>query len=370
MPAMPHALESKPKSGVELDIPFRAAFQSSRTAMLMIDPHRQGNPIVFVNDAFSRLTGYSREETLGRNCRFLHGADTDQATAGAIDAALQVGNGIETEILNYRKDGSSFWNSLVISPVEDDDGGLRYFLASQQDVSAKKQAEAELNRTKHNLEEEVERRTKDLQSALDQKTSLLHEVDHRVKNSLQVISSIVLLKARRIQNQEARRVLGELSERISALSTVHRLLYSAGDVSRFDLSDFTIELVSELVASLPPGQVELDLKIAPVGVPAARAASLALLLNELIGNAVKHAFPDGRKGILTIQIGKIENGLQITVEDDGVGLHHSPAPEGSFGKTLIDILVRQSRGQLVWIDKEPGTRAVIVMPMDAEETQF
>jgi two-component sensor histidine kinase len=91
------------------------------------------------------------------------------------------------------------------------------------------------------LGEQVERRTQDLQAALEQKTALLHEVEHRVKNSLQMTASIVLLKARRLQNPEARKVLQEIAERVGALSTAHRLLYAAGDVSRFNLRDFTVE---------------------------------------------------------------------------------------------------------------------------------
>lgn len=372
MLAMSHVAEVKAKRRAKAspDGPFKAAFQSNRMAMLMIDTHQPDNPIIFINDAFTRLTGYSQQDAIGKSCSLLHGPDTDLTIAAAIADALSTGAGIETEILNYKKDGSPFWNDVVISPVEYGDGRSRYFVALQRDVSASRQMQSELNAAKQHLEEEIERRTHDLQSALDQKTALLHEVDHRVKNSLQVISSLVLLKARRIQNQDVRRVLNELSERVSALSTVHRLLYAAGDVSRFDLSDFAVELISELMSPLPNGQVELDLRIAPIGVPAGRAASLALLLNELIGNSVKHAFPDGRKGTLTIEIGRLEKGLQIVVADDGVGLHNSPAPEGSFGKTLIDMLVRQSRGQLAWIDAEPGTRAEIIMPIDSEETRL
>jgi two-component sensor histidine kinase len=185
-----------------------------------------------------------------------------------------------------------------------------------------------------------------------------------------MIASLVLLKARRIQNLEARKRLQELAERVSALSTAHRLLYTAGDVSRFDLGDFTSELTGELAAALPPGQVDLNLDIQPLGVPAAKAASLALLLNELIGNAVKHAFPDGRRGQLTIHVGRSEQGLTIAVEDDGVGLNHSPPPEGSFGQTLITMLVQQLKGQLTWRDMKPGTRAEIVMPVDAQEARL
>jgi PAS domain S-box-containing protein len=349
---------------------FKAAFQSARMAILMTDPHRADHPVVFANDAFLHLTGYSREEALGRNCQFLQGAETDPAAVAVIDAALDSGRGAEAEILNYKRDGAAFWNSLVISPIHDEGGKLRYFVWFQADVSAKKQAELDLMQTKRHLEEQIDLHTQDLQAALEQKTTLLHEVEHRVKNSLQMIASLVLLKARRIQNPDARKVLYDMAERVSALSNVHRLLYASGDVSRFNLGDFASELAGEFMMALPRGQVELNLNVEPLGVPAAKAAPLALLLNELVGNAVKHAFPDGRQGQLTIQLCRIEKGLKIIVEDDGVGRHHSPPPEGSFGKILIDMLVQQLTGQLTWLDLEPGTRAEIVMPVDAEEARF
>jgi PAS domain S-box-containing protein len=349
---------------------FKAAFQTTRMPVLMIDPHQADGTIAFANEAFFRLTGYGSDEVLGRTFRLLHGPDTDQMTAAAIDAALRSGEGIEAEILSYRKDGTTFWNALVLSPVRDGAGRVRCFTAMQSDVSAKKAAEFALIQAKTHLEEQVDLHTRDLQAALEQKTALLHEVEHRVKNSLQMIASLVLVKARRIQNPEPRRILHDLAERVSALSTAHRLLYTAGDFSRFNLGDFTAELASELTVGLPRGQVDLNLDVQPLGVPAAKAASLALLLNELIGNAVKHAFPDGRQGQLTIRIGRAETGLKIAVEDDGVGLNHSPPPEGSFGTTLIGMLVQQLRGQLTWHDAGPGTRAEIVMPVDAEEMQF
>ncbi len=343
--------------GAGSDEIFKAALQVTPVAILMTDPYRAGNPIVFANDAFTRLTGYSPDETLGRSYGFLQGAGTDRATVAAVEDALRSGRGIETEILSYRKDGSSFWNALTVRPVHDQQGRLRSFIASQSDVSARRQ-------------DETARRTRNLQAALEQKTAMLHEAEHRAKNTLQMIASLVLLKGRRIRAPEASKALHDLAERVGALSTAQRLLSTGDDISRFSLSDFTVELAGELTSALPGGQVTVRLDIEPLRVPAARAASFALLLNEVIGNAVKHAFPQGRQGRLTIRIGHDEKDLMIAVEDDGVGLRHSPAPEGSFGKTLITMLVQQLKGRLTWLDAEPGTRVEIVIPADSEEARL
>lgn len=107
--------------------PFAAAVRATRMPMLITDPRQEDNPIVFVNDAFFRLTGYSRSETLGRNCRFLQGPGTNSVDVGRIRNSIDRRVPIELELLNYRKDGSTFWNRLLISPVFDEDGQLTFF---------------------------------------------------------------------------------------------------------------------------------------------------------------------------------------------------------------------------------------------------
>ena len=99
--------------------PFAAAMRATRMPMLITDPRQPDNPIVFVNDAFGRLTGYTREETLGRNCRFLQGPGTNAEDIDRIRQAIADLVPIEVELLNYKKDGSIFWNRVLVSPVFD-----------------------------------------------------------------------------------------------------------------------------------------------------------------------------------------------------------------------------------------------------------
>jgi len=119
--------------------PFAAAMRATRMPMLITDPAQPDNPIIFVNDAFARLTGYTREETLGRNCRFLQGPGTSKEDVNKVRAAVEARQPIEIDLLNYRKDGTIFWNRLLISPVFDD-GELTYFFASQLDVTRERTA--------------------------------------------------------------------------------------------------------------------------------------------------------------------------------------------------------------------------------------
>ncbi len=119
--------------------PFAAAVKATRMPMVISNPRLPDNPIVFVNDAFCRLCGYPREEILGRNCRFLQGAETDPETVLLLRAAIDKRESIKIDILNYRKTGETFWNRLLMAPVRDAQGDLAYFFASQVDVTLERE---------------------------------------------------------------------------------------------------------------------------------------------------------------------------------------------------------------------------------------
>jgi PAS domain S-box-containing protein len=126
--------------------PFVAAVHATRMPMIITNPRLPDNPVVFANDSFCRLTGYERDEIVGRNCRFLQGPDTDPATQRALHDAVKNVHAIETDIRNYRKDGEAFWNRLLMAPVFDVDGRLVYFFASQVDVTLERERLSGLER--------------------------------------------------------------------------------------------------------------------------------------------------------------------------------------------------------------------------------
>ncbi|WP_457106255.1 HWE histidine kinase domain-containing protein [Methylobacterium sp. P5_C11] len=142
--------------------PFVSAVRATRMPMLITDPSQPDNPIVFVNAAFSKLTGYAHHEIIGRNCRFLQGPETDQDDVDKIRSAVERRVPIEIEILNYKKSGEIFWNRVLIAPVFDRTGALTYFFASQYDVTPEREKLAQMQRDRAALEQEVERRTHDL----------------------------------------------------------------------------------------------------------------------------------------------------------------------------------------------------------------
>ena len=345
---------------------FAAAFEASPTPMVVTDPRRDDNPIVWANSAFLGLTGYGRDELYGHNCRRLQGPLTDPATLKGLRDAIAQGGAFECELLNYRKDGTPFWNGMTVNPVRDADGDILYFFSAQADMTHKHRLEAAMRDANDALEREVDERTADLRFALEQKTALLHEVDHRVKNNLQVISSLMLLKARRTPQGETRDALQAMAERIGALSTAHRMLYSEGDAARFDFREFADDLIADLAAAHGPSSTQVETEVEPLALPAAMAAPLALMLHELAGNALRHAFPAERAGRVRVSARRAGEAMDLIVEDDGVGLSAAdPNPTG-FGRMLVEMVVRQLRGTIAWSDAAPGTRVAIRVPLAAE----
>ncbi|WP_115047354.1 hybrid sensor histidine kinase/response regulator [Xanthomonas arboricola] len=141
-PRAPHIGESRslPVDKRRSDI-FFAAVETTRMPMTVTDPHLPDNPIVFANRAFLEMTGYSADEIIGNNCRFLQGPETDRSSIDDVRESIENRREFATEVLNYRKDGSSFWNALFVSPVFDESGRLVYFFGSQLDVSRRRDAE-------------------------------------------------------------------------------------------------------------------------------------------------------------------------------------------------------------------------------------
>lgn len=357
--------------------PFAAAIRATRMPMIITDPRQPDNPIVFSNDAFLKLTGYGRDELLGRNCRFLQGPDTDPDDVQKVREAVRQNRDVAVDLLNYRKDGTTFWNALYISPVTDEQGVVQFFFASQLDMSERKDAERSIQRAKDHFEREFQERSRDLdltlhdlretnaklEQAVETKTALLHEVDHRVKNNLQMVSALILLQSRTIADEGTRRSLREMLARIEALGTVHRRLYQSNDVTRFDVGEFLRDLVHDLVGMEARERIAARFEMDSVEVAAEHAAPIALIVNEVVTNALKHAFPDNRKGTLLVGLHLVEGRMRIEIRDDGVGEGVTGMSSASFGTSLVRTLGRQLKASVTWGDNRPGTVVTIDVPM-------
>jgi PAS domain S-box-containing protein len=274
--------------------PFAAAVRGTR------DPNQEDNPIIFANNAFCRLTGYDRSELIGRNCRLLQGPDSNPRDINRLRTAIERRDDAHVEILNYKKDGTPFWNSLYISPVYDADGKVVFYFGSQIDVSSKKQVEYdlytvndELRETKTLLEQQIDDRTAELMRLLAQRSRLVNELDHRVKNNIQLVGSLVNFELRRDLTPEARAVVTRLNQRIDALGLAHRDQHNKEAIGLFRVDTFIRTLVDKIMAQSDHWNRKPDFDLEPVSLPISKAAPLSLALNEYLRALAGCELPEG-----------------------------------------------------------------------------
>ncbi|WP_375456640.1 histidine kinase famiy protein [uncultured Methylobacterium sp.] len=293
---------------------FFAAVETTRMPMTVTDPHQPDNPIIFANQAFVAMSGYGPEELIGRNCRFLQGPETDRDAVTQLRAAIDDGREHSTEILNYRKDGSTFWNALFVSPVYDTDGALMFFFASQLDVSRRRDAEEALGQAQK-------------MEALGQLTG---GIAHDFNNLLQVIVGYVDILSAGLEKPETDKArLGRaaqnirhaaerattLTQQLLAFSRKQRLEGRAVNLNSL------IEGMREMVARSVGEAVTIERDLAPdlwncrVDPTQAELALLNVMINA------RDAMPDGG----TIRI--VTENLDVSADDlTGTG----PLREGRY----------------------------------------
>ena len=202
-----------------------------------------------------------------------------------------------------------------------------------------------------------------LRASLREKESLLKEVHHRVKNNLQVITSLLRLEAGRSDQPDTKSVLKEMQNRIRSMALLHETLYRSENLERVDLPGYIKQLTTHLYRSMvpEPGSIQLHLDLAPVSLALDQAVPCGLLVNELVSNCLKHAFPDGRTGEVRIDLQLVDGGqkIRLRVSDTGVGLptDFEEKRTKSLGLQLVSDLIKQLNGQIE-IGGGPGTGAV------------
>ena len=207
----------------------------------------------------------------------------------------------------------------------------------------------------------------ELRRSLAEKEALLREVHHRVKNNLQVVSSLLCLQAADSPSPEAARLFHESENRIRSMALIHEQLYRSGDLARIDFRDYVDGLTRNVLASAGEvgRPVRLTLDVDPVPLDLDIAIACGLVLNELLSNALKHAFPDGRSGTITVAFHCADASATLVVADDGIGLPGPPNGQehpGSLGQRLVTALVRQLGG-ISSVEGDSGTRFTLTFPV-------
>ena len=200
-----------------------------------------------------------------------------------------------------------------------------------------------------------------LQRLLEQQTALLHELDHRVKNNLQLLLSLIGIEIRQAEDDQTRKVLGRMRERLQALAAAHRDLYDGKGAARFDASSFAKGLCQELTAAIPGVRIVPEFEVENVEVEAAKAAPIALLFNEIVVNALSHAYIE-RHGKLKLTLRIRDGVLLFQLSDDAFSPEEKQAAQNSASGTVLKALSRQLDAHVEWPAGEPATLVRVTMP--------
>ena len=315
---------------------FEQALEQTRMAVTLVDAHRLDNPIVYANRAFTELTGFDQDEVIGRNCRFLQGPETDPAAIEAIREAIASREVRVVEILNYRKDGSTFWNSLHVGPVYDEDGELTHVYGSQWDVT-----------------DLVEQRDR-----LALQVEVAEELQHRTGNLFGVISAIVSLSAR--GETDVPTLVRKVGERIVALGRAHAISISEGRVA--GRSSDLYDLVATI---LDPYRAEDGDRIVLGGpmvrVPRDAVTPLGLMLHELATNALKYGALSAPGGTVRISWTRTDGRLRLIWTEEGAPAVE-PSPTAGGGTRMMERVMRAIGATVSYEWPRTGLRATVDMP--------
>jgi PAS domain S-box-containing protein len=333
--------------------------------------------MVLVNAQIERLFGYPREALVGQRIEMLvperfRARHPEFRAAFLRDPRCRL-MGAGRDLYGLRRDGSEVPIEIGLNPVRTPEG--RFVLSSVADVSERKRGErererlvGELRTLNAELEQRVDARTHEIVAALKEREVLLQEVHHRVKNNLQVISSLISMQARSLPKDASREALQECQTRVQAIALIHEKLYQSRDYAQVPFAEYARSLVSTVfeATGVAPDRVSLVLATEDVALAVDKAIPCGLILNELVTNALKHAFPDGRHGTIRVELGQLPDGtLHLEVSDAGVGLpadldlEQSP----SLGLHLVRMLARQL-GATLRIEREGGTRFHLDVPAE------
>jgi two-component sensor histidine kinase len=200
---------------------------------------------------------------------------------------------------------------------------------------------------------------------LERQAERHREVEHRVKNTLQLISSIVLLQGRRAKDDGARQALKAVQQRVAAVSVAHRHVGWNEDGELVELAALVREIVGDLAGSAGREGVAIDLDLEPVTIAGRQGAPVALLVAETVGNCLRHAFPDDRSGRVRVALRRTAETFELSVSDDGVGMTDGVQATG-FGLNVVQLMAQQLRGKLTIDPTQPGLRLSVTVPMDAQ----
>jgi PAS domain S-box-containing protein len=312
----------------------------------IVDLHPDGRVKSLWNPAAENIFGWRREEVLGKNLPFINGKNTEKCQ-NIMSRALSGESKTDVELECARKDDNSISTMMATAPLLNADGNIQGIMATFADISDLIAAENQIK------------------ASLEEKEVLLREVHHRVKNNLQIISSLMSLQSEYTQEPETLKMFQESKNRVRSMALIHEKLYQSKDMAHIDFGEYLKSLVEMLLTFYKEQNkdIKVSLNCDNVDLEIDTAISMGLIVNELLSNCFKHAFSGRTGGEVEINLSKDTENYLLEVADNGVGI-----PEGidfrnteSLGLQIVQTLTIQLKGTLEH-ENEGGTKFKLSFP--------
>lgn len=322
----------------------KALFESEKryrelvdNSLLAIFESGLNGEILYANDAMTKLTGYKNVDDL-KDINIVHFYDKSSDREEFIEKIKKFNSLSQKELKVVSKTGEKY--DLIINAHLTSNNTISGMI---MDISERKRNEEKIKKS------------------LEEKELLLNEIHHRVKNNLQIISSLLNLQEQYVtEHPAAINVLKESQNRVVSMAMIHEMLYQSKDINRISLSDYIGNLVTTLSHSYGKNNIEMIIDVEEAYLNIETAVPCGLIINELVSNSFKHAFPD-QHGKLSIYLDSQNKNYQLVISDDGVGFPEDvdfQNVESSLGLKLVNILVKQIDGSIE-VDRTSGTKFFI-----------
>ncbi len=315
-----------------------AAVEQNPASIVITD--LEGN-IEYINPKFTELTGCTLKEVAGNKPDILKNNSTSPQKFRKLWKTITGGKVWKGEFRNQNKNGDSYWETVTISPITNSEGEILKFVIIKENITTRKKAEEKLK------------------SSLLEKEIMLKEIHHRVKNNLQIISSLLHMQLKYVHDKNTYNCFLDSLNRIKSMALIHENLYQSDSLKDVDFSFFISKIILQLFTAynINKDKISTKVNLSNVSLNINLAIPIGLIINELLTNSMKYAFPDNRSGEITIDFKYDQGKYTLIIADDGVGFpdDYDHNNSKSLGLLLVNALTRQVQGKLA-LESSKGTK--------------
>jgi len=361
----------------ESEAKFKAISNQTTEGITVAD--MEGN-YVFVNPAFCKMSGYSEEELLSLTVFDMKAPDQDHSS---FKESKEKTSGDSIRVNLKRKDGSEYLTEIIGDVITIEEKQL--VLGTIRDITEQDKSEKEIKKLNNNLESLVNNRTEELNDtvanlnveieqraiaeekifeALKTKEILLKEITHRVKNSLQIISSLINLQKSTVKNPESIEMLSQVAHRIQSMALIHETLYKSNEFEQVIFKDYFDSLIFYITNTFDTPNISIETDIEDIIFPLDTATNCGMIVMELITNSIKYAFPNENSGVISISLKKLENlDYELIISDNGIGFPNKNGFKSTktLGMQLVVSLTEQLEASIELKESE-GTIFEVTIP--------